>query len=97
MSSSHTAKFNQLSVASILGVFSTKASPPVSTVRGPYEAEFVGPGWLRAAAPSALKLLGAGGWWGKSFDGDGGGQEEDENVDAAGDDLGVEEEDGSDD
>lgn len=38
---------------------------------GDTEASFVGPLWLRAAAPLALRLLGLAGWCGKRFGGDG--------------------------
>jgi hypothetical protein len=73
MPSAHAAAFNEMSLRAMLDLFSSKTSPPVSTVRGPYEAEFVGPGWLRSLAAPTLGLLGAKGWWGKNFDGEGGG------------------------
>lgn len=57
---------------SIRPLFASLYSPEVGALSGVYRAEFVGPGWLRQMAPTALALGGLAGWWGKVFDGQGG-------------------------
>ena len=52
-------------------LFITLPVPDAATLSGTFRAEFVGPGWLRKIAPTALVLGGLGGWWGKQFAGDG--------------------------
>jgi hypothetical protein len=47
------------------GLFATLAPPP--RLARLYQAEFVGPRWLRVIAPPSLGLVGLGGWWGKRF------------------------------
>lgn len=49
--------------------FFTTLDPPDPTVlRGVYQGDFVGPGWLIRLAGPMLKITGLGGWWGKNFD-----------------------------
>ncbi|MGH8459973.1 MAG: hypothetical protein ACRESS_00050 [Stenotrophobium sp.] len=49
-----------------------KLSLPIS-VAGAWRAEFAGPQWLRRLAPLGFKLAVLRGWYGKTFDDDGGG------------------------
>lgn len=62
-----TARLNQLSLHQFRALFSSLPVPEPGSLPGTYRAEFVGPGWLRAAAAPALVFTGLGGWWGKEF------------------------------
>ena len=64
---------NRKPLSAFKPIFASLQSPLVGQVKGIYQAEFTGPGWLRAVAPPGLALLGLGGWQGKEFAGDGGG------------------------
>jgi len=64
---------NQKPITAFKSIFGSLTSPPVESVRGVYQSEFTGPGWLRRIAPPGLAVLGLGGWWGKEFTGEGGG------------------------
>jgi hypothetical protein len=66
-----THELNQLSLAGCREIFLSLDRP--ATLSGAYEADFVGPSWLRAIAGPGLFPLGLGGWMGKLFDGNGGG------------------------
>jgi hypothetical protein len=66
-------ELNKQSIGWYRAQFSTLDSPTMADMNGRFRAEFVGPGWLRAIAPPGLAPLGLGGWWGKTFDGQGGG------------------------
>ena len=63
--------FNAHSLRGFRKLFITLPQPTNAGLDGIFRAEFVGPGWLRATAPTALVLGGLGGWWGKQFDGAG--------------------------
>ena len=54
-------------LASFRGLFSSLSAPDPNLLRGIYQAEFVGPLWLRLSAGPALALGGLRGWWGKEF------------------------------
>lgn len=69
--SRHARMLNGRGLRSFRRLFLTLAQPHAADLAGIFRAEFVGPGWLRATAPSALVLGGLGGWWGKQFDGAG--------------------------
>lgn len=59
-------------IGSLRQQFCSLAPPALDRLTGAYRAEFIGPAWLRALAPPALALGGLAGWWGKTFDGQGG-------------------------
>jgi hypothetical protein len=50
-------------------LFAQLPIPGEQVLRGHFQARFVGPRWLRAAAPPAIALSGLAGWWGKQLDG----------------------------
>ena len=54
-------------------LFASLAPIPETAVAGIYRAQFVGPSWLQRIAPSGLKILGLGGWWGKWLQANGNG------------------------
>ncbi len=63
---------NRQTLMSFQSLFASLAPPSQATgLAGVYQAEFVGPAWLRQIAPPGLALGGLGGWWGKRFDGQG--------------------------
>lgn len=53
--------------------FADLPAPPPGGVTGTYRAVFVGPAFLRIVAPRAIALAGMSRWYGKRFDGGGGG------------------------
>lgn len=57
------------SLATFTAFFAQLPSPQESLLQGRFRAHFVGPGWLRRIAPSAIMLSGLGGWWGKELSG----------------------------
>lgn len=61
-------ELNQISLADFRQLFTSLASPARQTIQGVYQAEFVGPSWLRRVAGPGLVPLGLSGWWGKQFD-----------------------------
>jgi hypothetical protein len=63
--------------------FGTLEPPDPHALRGVYQAEFVGPAWLRRMAGPTLGMAGLKGWWGKVFDPD----KKAENIVARGDAL----------
>ena len=65
------ANLNRLPLGAFPGLFHELTPPTVEAMHGRFQAEFVGPGWLRRIAPPGLAPLGLGGWWGKTFDGRG--------------------------
>lgn len=67
------ADLNQLPLSAFKPLFAGLKSAPLTAVRGTYKSAVVGPGWLRRSAGPGLALGGLGGWWGKRFDGMGGG------------------------
>ncbi len=66
-------KLNEQSIGWFRDLFSTLDSPSIVEMNGRFRSAFVGPGWLRTIAPPGLAPLGLGGWWGKTFDGQGNG------------------------
>lgn len=62
-------QLNQQSLFSFKVLFHELTPPDPADLHGRYQAEFVGPGWLRRAAGPVLSLAGLRGWWGKEFDG----------------------------
>jgi hypothetical protein len=60
------------SLRALQSAFRAAPEPTVDDLVGEHEAEFVGPAWLRAAAPLTMRLLGMPGWCGKRFDPDSG-------------------------
>ena len=73
MESTQAQQLNKQPLGQFKDLFNTLESPVISEMNGRFQAEFVGPGWLRAVAPPGLAPLGLGGWQGKTFDGRGGG------------------------
>ncbi len=70
MSSSPQALgLNRKSLAEIRRLFKDLHSPGLEDLHGIYQAEFVGPLWLRHSAGPAIALGGMPGWWGKEFGG----------------------------
>jgi hypothetical protein len=63
--------YNSLSIKDFRNLFQTLLVPEASSIRGTYQASFVGPAWLRASAGPALAISGLDGWWGKEFHDDG--------------------------
>jgi hypothetical protein len=59
---------NDLSLRDMRRAFSLLAPPSLVSLAGDYQAEFVGPGWLRRWAPPGLAITPLAGWLGKSFD-----------------------------
>ena len=64
-----SADFNQLSLPSFKSLFAHLLPPQSSELKGIYQAEFVGPFWLRKTAGPFLALASFKGWWGKQFGG----------------------------
>ena len=64
-------ELNQYPLRKFRDLFASLSIPAAESIRGTYQAAFVGPGWLRAAAGPALVITGLGGWWGKEFHNDG--------------------------
>jgi hypothetical protein len=60
---------NQRSLASFKPLFASLVPPELASLRGIFQAELVGPAWLRRISPIAIALGGMRGWWGKVFDG----------------------------
>lgn len=58
-------------LGSFQSLFKTLTPPEPAALAGIYQAEFVGPAWLRKTAPLSLALGGLSGWWGKAFNGQG--------------------------
>jgi hypothetical protein len=56
------------SLGPLRSAFRAAAAPDLPELVGEHLAEFVGPVWLRAPAPLALRVLGLPGWCGKRFD-----------------------------
>jgi len=73
MESLQAQALNSQPLSRFKDLFNTLESPAISEMNGRFQAEFVGPGWLRAVAPPGLAPLGLGGWQGKTFDSHGGG------------------------
>lgn len=69
----HGKQLKDQSLAACRSLFKSLAAPQNANINGRFQAEFVGPSWLRRAAGPALAVGGLGGWWGKDFDGKGGG------------------------
>ncbi len=65
------AEFDQMALGKFRGVFASLVVPDPASLRGTYQAAFVGPAWLRTSANPALVITGLGGWWGKEFRDDG--------------------------
>lgn len=55
------------SIGALRQLYSTLAEPESAHLPGRWRASFVGPGWLRASAPTAIALGGMPGWWGKQL------------------------------
>lgn len=64
-------QLNQNALATFGALFASLPPPGIAELNGVYQAEFVGPLWLRKLVKPALVLTGLGGWWGKVFDGRG--------------------------
>lgn len=47
--------------------FTSLPPPDIDSLRGAYQAQFIGPAWLRQTARPGLALVGLAGWWGKEF------------------------------
>lgn len=67
-------ELNRLPLAAFRELFAALGPVAVAEMHGRFHSQFVGPAWLRQTAPAALTLGGLGGWCGKVFDGQGGGQ-----------------------
>ena len=63
--------YNSLTIKQFRDLFKSLPVPEAASIRGIYQASFVGPGWLRTSAGPALVASGLGGWWGKEFHTDG--------------------------
>jgi hypothetical protein len=48
-------------------IFTSLPMPAPESLTGVWQAEFVGPAWLRLSAPPALAIGGLARWWGKEF------------------------------
>lgn len=72
-SSISITRLNQMSLSAYRLLFTSLTTPTVAVLSGTYRATLIGPGWLRRSAMPGLRLLGMPGWWGKRFDGVGGG------------------------
>jgi hypothetical protein len=59
--------YNTLPLNQFQNLFESLPVPDAASIRGVYQASFVGPSWLRTSAKPALVLSGLGGWWGKEF------------------------------
>jgi hypothetical protein len=66
-----TSQLNQYPLRRFRDLFASLIVPEADSIRGKYQAAFVGPAWLRTSAAPALALSGLGGWWGKEFHEDG--------------------------
>ena len=61
------ADFSRQRIVDYKNLFKRAEAPRAEAVDGRYEAEFIGPAWLRYIAPKLLPLGGLPGWFGKSF------------------------------
>jgi hypothetical protein len=61
-------QLNRQTFGSFLPLFKTLIPLEPAALVGIYQAELVGPAWLRKTAPLSLALGGLPGWWGKAFD-----------------------------
>ena len=55
------------SIGELRRLFRGGAAPALADLVGRHEAQFVGPWWLRLAAPPGVALFGLRGWFGKEF------------------------------
>jgi hypothetical protein len=55
------------SLTAVTQAFTAAAEPTLDDLVGEHDGSFTGPGWLRSAAPLAVRAAGMGGWCGKSF------------------------------
>lgn len=55
------------SIGGLRRLFRAGATPALADLVGRHEAQFVGPWWLRLAAPPGVALLGLRAWFGKEF------------------------------
>ena len=62
-------ELNRVPLTAFRELFAALVAPTIAGCLGIYQAEFVGPAWLRKIAGPGLWPLGLGGWWGKQFDG----------------------------
>jgi hypothetical protein len=60
------------SLSALGAAFRAAPEPTLADLVGEHAAEFIGPGWLRAVAPTGLRILGMPGWCGKRFEPDSG-------------------------
>lgn len=67
------AELNDKPLSAFKPLFATLDAPVIASLRGTYRGAIVGPPWVRAVANVGLALGGLNGWWGKRFDGLGGG------------------------
>ena len=61
-------ELNELSLRGFSQLFERLALDDTAVLEGIYRGTYVGPGWLRKAAPPAMRASGLGGWWGKQFE-----------------------------
>ena len=61
-------ELNELSLRGFSQLFERLALDETAVLEGVYRGTYVGPGWLRKAAPPAMRASGLGGWWGKRFE-----------------------------
>ena len=61
-------ELNELSLRGFSQLFERLALDETAVLEGVYRGTYVGPGWLRKAAPPAMRASGLGGWWGKLFE-----------------------------
>lgn len=52
-------------------LFTSLPPPTIQSLASVYRGRFTGPAWLRFSVAPSLVLAGLGGWWGKTFPGDG--------------------------
>jgi cholesterol oxidase len=64
------AAVDRRSLSALRAAFRAAPDPAPEDLVGVHDAEFVGPRWLRAAAPLSMGILGMPGWCGKRFDPD---------------------------
>jgi hypothetical protein len=61
------------SLAALRAAFRAAPDPTLDLLVGDHASEFVGPRWLRLAAPLGMRVGRMAGWCGKRFEADGGG------------------------
>ena len=62
-----TAELDKLPMRNFPRLYGELVVGDTAVPKGVYKGTYVGPAWLKAAAPPSMVVSGLGGWWGKDF------------------------------